>query len=173
MTASENTTGMARDGWGIRRAGAHDVEALHAMLAEMSEELGAGEVFHCDADALLRHGFGAAPIFRALLAERAGEALGMALYFPEFSTLRGRPGAYVQDLFVRPGARVKRLGRRLLGAVARDAAEAWGAAYLRLCAHEANPRALAFYARLGFRTDRGERPLWIEGEAFDKLGDTT
>ncbi len=163
---------MARDGWSIRRAGAEDVAAVQAMLAEMSAELGLGESFRCDAEALLRHGFGAAPLFRALLAERAGAALGMALYFPEFSTLRGRPGVYVQDLFVRPGARATGLGRRLLGAVARDGWEAWGAAYLRLCAHEANPRALAFYARLGFRTDRGERPLWIEGGAFETLADT-
>ena len=52
-----------------------------------------------------------------------------------------------------------------------EAAGAWGAAYLRLSAHETNPGALAFYTKLGFRTDPGERPFWIEGPAFRKLGD--
>jgi GNAT superfamily N-acetyltransferase len=123
------------------------------------------------AAALRRHGFGLAPLFRALLAEYGGRVLGTAVYFPEFSTLRGKPGVYLQDIYLRPEARATGLGRRLLRAVLRDAAE-WEAAYLRLAAHEGNADALAFYARLGFQTDPRERPYWIEGTALDRLKET-
>lgn len=151
----------------IRRAMEADAETLQALLAAMAEELGA-EAFRSDAAALRRHGFGDAPLFRALLAEAGGEALGMTLYFPEFSTLRGRPGVYVQDLYVAGRARASGLGRRLLAATARDARD-WDAAYLRLCAHATNAPALEFYRRLGFATDAGEQLHWIEGAALEGL----
>lgn len=171
MTAKAASAEASGAGWTIRRAEAGDAGMLHAMLAAMSGDLGCTAAFRCDARALRRHGFGSVPLFRALVAERGSEALGMALYFPEFSTLRGRPGVYVQDLYVRRDMRATGLGRRLLAAVVRDASQAWGAGYLRLCAHETNAGALAFYRRLGFETDPGERPLWIDGARFSELGD--
>jgi GNAT superfamily N-acetyltransferase len=171
VTAGAATAGATRGGREIRRAEAADAEPLAALLAEMADELGAPFGGRCDAAAVRHYGFGAAPLFHAVLAERAGQALGMALYFTEFSTFRALPGVYVQDLYIRPPARATGLGRALLAAVVREAAGAWGAAYLRLSAHETNPGALAFYTKLGFRTDPGERPFWIEGPAFRKLGD--
>lgn len=155
-------------GAAIRRAVAADVATLHALLAAMSADLGYPESFLADAASLRRHGFGAAPLFRALIAEAAGRALGMTLYFPEYSTLRGQAGVYVQDLYIAPGARASGLGRRLLAATARDARD-WDAAYLRLCAHASNANAIAFYRRLGFLTDPDERLLWVDGEAFEAL----
>ena len=59
----------------------------------------------------------------------------------------------------------------MIGAVIRDAAD-WQAAYLRLAAHAGNEAALAFYDRLGFRTDPQERALWIDGLHLTKLGET-
>lgn len=174
MTAASHTaadTAATEAGWTIRRAAEDDVRTLSALLAEMSEELGVTAASRCGARALRTHGFGDRPLFRAMLAERGDRALGLTLHFPEFSTFRGQPGVYVQDLFIRPEARATGLARAILAAAARDAAEAWGAAYMRLCAHETNPRALAFYAKLGFGTDKGERPLWIDREAFRALGD--
>lgn len=170
MTGASGKAGRQAGGWTVRQAGAADAPAVHRLLAALATELGWAEKFRSDVAALARHGFGPAPLFRALLAERSGAAQGLALYFPEFSTLRGQPGVYVQDLYVAPPARASGLGRRLLAAVVRDAHASWGAAYLRLCAHESNPRALAFYHRLGFETDPDERPLWIEGSAFRTLG---
>jgi GNAT superfamily N-acetyltransferase len=152
----------------IRRAEAADPATLAGLLSALATEIGYGETYRGDADALLRHGFGVEPRFRALLVERAGKALGTALYFPEFSTQRGRAGVYVQDIYLRPGARSGGLGRKLLAAVLRDAAE-WDAVYLRLVTHDDNAKALAFYARLGFRSDPRERPQMIEGTALEKL----
>jgi len=153
----------------IRRAVESDVGTLHRMLFQLSDEIGYGASFRADEAGLRQFGFGPHPLFRAILAEEGGAALGAAVYFPEFSTLRGQPGVYLQDLYLVPEARASGLGRRLLGAVVRDAA-GWGAVYLRLAAHEGNEGALAFYERLGFQSDPREQPLWVEGPALGELG---
>jgi GNAT superfamily N-acetyltransferase len=155
----------------IRRAVEADAGILHELLGALSGEIGYGAAFRADIDGLRRHGFGPNPLFRALLAELDGQARGLAVYFPEFSTLRGRPGVYLQDLYLRPDARACGLGRRLIGAVIRDAAD-WQAAYLRLAAHTGNEAALAFYDRLGFQTDPQERALWIDGMGLTELGES-
>ncbi len=61
-------------------------------------------------DDIRRYGFGENPAFEALLAEVDGAPAGVCVFFPSFSTYQGRPGVYVQDLFV-DGA-VSRPGRR-------------------------------------------------------------
>lgn len=151
----------------IRRAVVSDVPAMHRLLADLSREIGYGAQHRGDPNALREHGFGQAPLFRAQIAEREGRAVGLALYFPEFSTLRGAPGTYVQDLYVAAESRGAHLGARLLGAVVRDAAD-WRAAYLRLTAHRTNSAALAFYVNLGFRGDPNEHPLMLEGVALQR-----
>ncbi|GMG84207.1 GNAT family N-acetyltransferase [Paralimibaculum aggregatum] len=156
----------------IRRAARQDVPALHACLAAMAAEIGDGAAFRARPEDLARHGFGAAPRFHALIAEAGAETAGAAVFFPEFSTLRGAPGVYVQDLYVAPAHRGSGLAARLLGGVAAEA-RGWGAGYLKLTAYADNARALAFYRRLGFRIDDREKPCFIGGEAFDRLGEST
>lgn len=154
----------------IRRAVEGDATVLCGLLSALSVEIGYGAAFRADAEALRRHGFGARPMFRALLAERAGSPLGLAVFFPEFSTLRGQPGVYLQDLYLCPDARSYGLGRRLIGAVIRDAAE-WQARYLRLAAHTDNQGATAFYERLGLRSDPRERAWLVDGNYLTDLGE--
>ena len=76
--------------------------------------------------------------------------VGAALYSPSFSTAKGGAVTYVSDLWVAESERGSGLGRRLLAAVARDAAECWGAERMKLNVYHATPRPRAFYARLGF-----------------------
>ncbi|HUS56325.1 MAG TPA: GNAT family N-acetyltransferase [Thermohalobaculum sp.] len=154
----------------IRRAIEADATVLYELLLALSSEIGYGAAFRADAEAFRVHGFGSRPMFRALLAERAGSPLGLAVYFPEFSTLRGQPGVYLQDLYLCPDARASGLGRRLIGAVIRDAAE-WRASYLRLAAHTDNAGAIAFYERLGFRSDARERAWMADGKHLIELGE--
>ena len=156
----------------IRRAVEADAGMLHEFLAALTREIGYEASFSADIDGITRHGFGPNPLFRALLAEQGDTTLGTAIYFPEFSTLRGRPGVYLQDLYLRPGARALGLGRRLIGAVVRDAAD-WEADYLRLTAHSSNEPALAFYARLGFQTDPREQAWLVEGAHLAEMGEIT
>jgi GNAT superfamily N-acetyltransferase len=69
------------------------------------------------------HGFGARPHFEALIAELDGRPAGFALYFHNFSTWTGKPGLYLEDLFVHEWARGHGIGRRLMTRVARIARE--------------------------------------------------
>ncbi|MEQ9643773.1 MAG: GNAT family N-acetyltransferase [Alphaproteobacteria bacterium] len=67
------------------------------------------------------HGFGERPYFECLLAELDGEAVGFALYFHNYSTWTGKPGIYLEDLFVDERARGHGLGRALVEELARIA----------------------------------------------------
>ncbi|MEZ5887993.1 MAG: GNAT family N-acetyltransferase [Paracoccaceae bacterium] len=147
-----------------RRARAEDVALIRAMLQALSDHEGGPQV--ASEAALLADGFGARPLFQTLIAEEAGTALGMILYFPEYSTHRGEPGLFVQDLFVAPGARGRGLGRLLLKAAM--AAQDWGARYVTLGVDPDNRGALDFYEMLGFRR-RKYRLLLLDGAPLARL----
>lgn len=92
--------------------------------------------------------FGARPAAEAVLAERAGEAVGVAVFFHNFSTWTGRRGLYLEDLYVTPAARGQGVGTALLRHLA-------GLAVARDCARfewsvlDWNAPAIAFYRTLG------------------------
>ena len=117
-------------------------------------------------EALVRHGFGARPLFHAILSERGAEALGLALYYPDYSTLRGEPGVYVQDLYVTEASRGEGLGRRLLAEVM--ARQDWGARYMILMVGHENDAARRFYARQGF-VPRDYEFLMLDGVKLEAL----
>ncbi|RWL42302.1 MAG: GNAT family N-acetyltransferase, partial [Mesorhizobium sp.] len=77
-----------------------DVETIHAALLRLGTHIGAHQEITSTPDDLRRYGFGASPAFSTLIAEVGGEFAGLCLHFPIFSTWRGRPGVYVQDLYV-------------------------------------------------------------------------
>lgn len=152
----------------IRRAGMADAPVLQALLQEHVAHH--GEVLECGVEALERYGFGEKALFRSLIAARHGQPLGFALYYPDFSTLRGRPGVLLQDIYVRPDARGTGLGRQLLACVIRDAQD-WEAGFLTLMVDRTNQLALKFYARQGFAL-RGDYDLLIlEGDGLTALRD--
>ena len=152
----------------IREARPEDAGAVQSMLADLAGELGLTERFAGAEAAIRQHGHGARPLFSTLIAETE-VPVGLALYFPHFSTLRGQPGVYVQDLWCAPGMRGQRLGSALLAAVAEAAARDWGAAYMALSVHGHNAAAGRFYARLGFETASDERPIVLGGQGFAAL----
>lgn len=157
----------------IRPGRIEDSPAIADMLARLAAELGDSARFSSNADVIRRHGFGDTPLFRCFLAEKGAEFLGLALYFPVFSTTRGRPGIYVQDLWVNGAARGTGLGRKLLAEAAEAAASEWDAAYLMLTVYNDNEGAMAFYRKLGFSGEERDQPLAIEGAGFQALRDQT
>ncbi len=76
------------------------------------------------------------------------EPVGFALFFHNFSTFKGRPGIYLEDLFVRPEARGRGVGKRLLAHLARTAVER-GCARLEWAVLDWNEPSIGFYRSLG------------------------
>jgi GNAT superfamily N-acetyltransferase len=90
------------------------------------------------------------PVIHVLVAEFNGAPVGFALYFFNFSTFVGRPGLYLEDLFVRPAERSRGIGRALLRALARIARER-GCGRMEWAVLDWNEPALRFYRSLGAR----------------------
>lgn len=135
----------------IRHAAAADAEAIHGALLALAEHVGEVGKVVSTADDIRRHGFEMdPPHFRVLIAEVDGVFAGISLFFPTFSTWKGRPGVYVQDLVVSPGFRGQDIGRKLLRETARVAA-AQGATHLKLAVDAQNLSAQAFYVRMGLK----------------------
>jgi ribosomal protein S18 acetylase RimI-like enzyme len=152
----------------IRPAIPDDAEAIHAMLLDLARGLGFADKIRSTPDSLRRHGFGPAPAFHGLVAERDGAPVGTCLWFAHFSTFRGEPGVYVQDLYVAPSERGTGLGRRLLAAAAAQG-QARGATHLRLSVEADNDGAQRFYAAQGLRWQDTERMFLVDGQAFGAL----
>ena len=147
-----------------------DCDAVLAMLTRLAEDTGDSERFRCRVEDIREHGFGSRALFESLIASRRGTNLGLALFFPVFSTTRGKPGVYLQDLWVSPDCRDAGLGSRLLREVVSHAAGQWQAAYIDLMVHGHNQAADRFYRRHGFVERSHDRHLTLDGDAFRALG---
>ena len=134
----------------IRQAGVNDCGTILAMLTQLAAELGDGDHFSCRIEDIREHGFGDRSLFQCLIASRDDEDLGLALYFPEFSSFRGKPGVFLQDLWVSASCRDYGVGLKLLQQVALCVEQQWQACYLDLVVHSQNDGAERFYRRHGF-----------------------
>ncbi|WP_430682243.1 N-acetyltransferase family protein [Mesorhizobium australafricanum] len=148
-----------------------DVETIHAALLRLGTHIGAHQEITSTPDDLRRYGFGTNPAFSTLIAEVDGEFAGLCLHFPIFSTWMGRPGVYVQDLYVEDRFRGRRIGEKLLRRVAQECRAA-GGVYLRLSVDTDNETARAFYERLGIAWSSSEQVQKIVGDAFFAFAET-
>lgn len=145
-----------------------DLAAVANMLARLADHVRPGFKPLADAESLDRYGPTGLGLFEALVATRDGGAVGLCLYTYAFSGWRGRPGIYVQDLYVAPSERGGGLGRALLAAaIGREAPK--GCSFIRLGVDKANAGAIGFYARLGFEIDEDDHEMVIEGEGLTAL----
>ncbi|HWE40608.1 MAG TPA: GNAT family N-acetyltransferase [Isosphaeraceae bacterium] len=144
-----------------------------ATIADLIGELAAYEKLAHEAEAtaedIRRHLFGPRPFAEALIAEHEGEAVGFALFFHNYSTFRGQPGLYLEDLFVRPEHRGKGFGKALLACLARLAVER-GCGRLEWAVLDWNEPSIAFYRSLGARPMDDWTVYRLDGEAIDRLG---
>ncbi|QPC93389.1 GNAT family N-acetyltransferase [Mesorhizobium sp. INR15] len=154
----------------IRPGRVEDAETIHAAILQLGTHIGAPEDVKSTVDDFRTYGFGANPAFSTLIAEVDGAFAGLCLYFPIFSTWMGRPGVYVQDLYVEDRFRGHRIGERLLRRVAALCRKD-GGAYLRLSVDTDNEGAIAFYEKLGIAWSSYEQTQKILGEAFFAFAD--
>jgi GNAT superfamily N-acetyltransferase len=111
----------------IRAATPADLHTIVKLIRDLAEYEKLAHAVDLDEAKLRAHLFGPRPYAEVLLAEDAGAVVGFALFFHNYSTFRGKPGIYLEDLFVIPAARGKGFGKKLLAelaklAVARDCA---------------------------------------------------
>lgn len=143
------------------------------LIAELIRELAAYEklagAVRFDAAVLGDHLFGAHPAAEVVIGEADGEAAGFALFFHNFSTFEGKPGIYLEDLFVRPAARGRGLGKALLAHLA-ALARARGCARLEWSVLDWNAPAIGFYHGLGAAMMDDWRIMRVDGAALARLG---
>jgi GNAT superfamily N-acetyltransferase len=152
----------------IRPATRDDVSAI----AELIRGLARYEKLENDVvmtEALLDKAlFGERQYAEVLLAEEDGRPVGFALFFHNFSTFLGRPGIYLEDLFVLPEHRGSGIGRTLLAHVAHLAVER-GCGRLEWSVLDWNRDAIGFYERLGARPNSDWTVYRLTGEALTGL----
>jgi GNAT superfamily N-acetyltransferase len=154
----------------VRRATAADVPHILAFIRELAiyEHL-EHEVVATEADVHAAL-FGPRPCAEVALACLDGEPVGFALYFHSFSTFVGKPGIYLEDLFVRAEARGLGAGKRLLAYLAKTALER-GCARLDWAVLDWNEPSIAFYRGLG-AVDQSEWTTYrLDGPALTRLAE--
>lgn len=132
----------------ISAASPADVPLILALIRELADyERMSAQVVATEAD-IERALFGERPCAEAVIARIGDEAVGFALFFQSFSTFVGRPGLYLEDLYVRPPHRGHGIGRRLLAHLAHIAVER-GCGRFEWSVLDWNELAIASYRRAG------------------------
>lgn len=136
------------DGFVIRAATCADVPLLLTLIRELAVYEKLERDVTATEEQLRQHIFGERPAAEVLIGELGGEPVAFALFFGTFSTFLGRPGIYLEDLFVREAFRSRGLGRCLLtylGYLARER----GCGRLEWSVLDWNRPAIDFYRTLG------------------------
>ncbi len=149
----------------IRHATPDDAEAIHGFIHELA-------VYEKEPDAVeatpasLRVQLEAdRPPFECLIAEADGEPVGFALFFPSYSTWTGKPGLYLEDLYVQPDHRGSGYGAALLRRLAAITIER-GGARLDWQVLDWNTPAIEFYEAIGSEIRRDWYPCRLSGDAL-------
>src|ERR1700682_1777927 len=132
----------------IRTTTAADVPIILSLIRELADYERAPDAVVTNEAGLREVLFGQKRSAEVLLALEGGEPVGFAVYFYNFSTWLGRPGLYLEDLFVRPTVRGKGYGRALLERLARIA-QGRGCGRMEWAVLDWNDPAIQFYKKLG------------------------
>ncbi len=154
----------------IRRATVDDIPVILEFIRELAEYERAPEEAVATPEGLRRNGFSGEARFYVEIAEWDGEPAGFALWFFNYSTWQGRPGLYLEDLFVRPRFRKKGIGKALLVYLAKVAVEK-GCGRYQWQVLDWNTPAIEFYESLGAKVMKEWLTMRVSGEALSKLGE--
>jgi GNAT superfamily N-acetyltransferase len=155
----------------IRNATIADAALLDRMVRELAEFERAPDLVHTDQASVARDGFGADPLFRALIAEWDGRPAAYALFFNYYSTWRGA-GFYLEDLYVRPDFRGRGIGTALLARVAQIANDE-DRVFLRWQVLDWNRPAIDMYKALDAEFLDGWLTFSLSGGGLRKLAEKT
>ena len=153
----------------LRPANPADASLVVAYIRELAEYERDPEAAVVTAADILKDAFGERPLVKVTLAEWDGQPAGFALWFLNFSTWEGKPGIYLEDLFVRPAFRSHGIGKALLKHLAALAVrEGWTRFVWQVL--DWNTPAIDFYKAQGARLMSDWITCRVEGEALNALG---
>ncbi len=156
----------------LRFATVDDVALIFDFIRQLAEyEKKADEVV-TDEDQLLQTLFGERRVAEVVIASYEGEPAGFALFFHNFSTFLGRPGIYLEDLFVIPRLRGRGIGRIMLSFLARIAVER-GCGRLEWWVLDWNEPAIRFYERIGAKPMDEWTVFRVTGKTLEELANSS
>lgn len=154
----------------IRDARPDDVDELLRLIHELAAYEREPDAVTATADHVREALFpvGASPAAYGLVAEREGRVVGMAVWFTSFSTWTGRPGIWLEDLFVEPEQRGLGVGRRLLARLAEICVEReW--TRLEWAVLNWNEPSIEFYRAQGARAQDEWTTYRLDGDALHRM----
>jgi GNAT superfamily N-acetyltransferase len=154
----------------IRHASEADLPAIMELLALLAEFDGCRDAFVATEDQLRQALFSSSPRAQVLLATVDGQAIGLATYFPTFSTWQAKPGIWLDDLYVREGYRSRGVGKALLAELARIA-RGLGCGRIAWTVALSNDRGIAFYERHGATVHQLSRHVRLGAAEIERLAE--
>ena len=155
----------------IRSATDADVPIILSLIRELAEYEREPNAVVASEAGLREVLFGAKPSAEVLLGLEEGEPVGFAVFFHNFSTWLGRPGLYLEDLFVRPEKRGKGYGRAFLERLAQIAKER-GCGRMEWAVLDWNEPAIQFYRKLGAQPMDEWTVFRLTGDGIAKLANS-
>ena len=152
----------------IRPATPADLPLIAQLIRDLAEYEKLAHEVRFDEATLEAHLFGPRPMAEVVIGEIDGAPQGFALFFHNFSTFEGRPGIYLEDLYVRPAARGSGLGKALLLHLA-HLAEQRGCARLEWSVLDWNAPSIGFYQSLGARPMDDWTVMRVDGATLAQL----
>ncbi|MCW8985016.1 MAG: GNAT family N-acetyltransferase [Thermoanaerobaculales bacterium] len=152
----------------LRFATIDDVGLIFDFIRQLADYENILDEVVTDEDQLRQSLFGDRRVAEVVIASYEGEPAGFALFFHNFSTFLGRPGVYLEDLFVVPDLRGRGIGRILLSFLAKLAVER-GCGRLEWWVLDWNEPAIRFYERLGAKAMDEWTVFRVAGDALEEL----
>jgi len=152
----------------IRNATGEDVPLILSFIHELAEYEKLSHKVSATEEILRNSLFGERPVAEVLIGESDGRPAAFALFFHNFSTFLGRPGIYLEDLYVRPEFRGQGIGMAMFSRLARLAKER-GCGRLEWSVLDWNEDAIRFYKKLGAVPMDEWTTLQVTGAELDGL----
>jgi GNAT superfamily N-acetyltransferase len=156
----------------LRAAVVADVPAIVGLIAELADFEKLSHLLQVTPDSLHPHLFGERPVAEALVAEVGGAVVGFALFFTNFSTFVGKPGLYLEDLYVQPAHRGAGIGAAMLSHLAALANQRDYGRF-EWSVLDWNVDAIRFYERMGATLLPQWRICRVSGDALRRFGGTS
>lgn len=152
----------------IESAEEKDVSQIIEMIREFAAFEKLSEFCEVTEKSLTDTMFGESSCVEGLMAFADAKPIGYALLYENFASFRGQRGFYLEDLYVKPAFRGRKIGEAFLSKLA-EIAQSRNFQRIDFLVLDWNKPAIKFYEKLGAKRDESERHFRIVGDAFENL----